>query len=302
MRIIMKRKLFIKAVTGFICFAVIFITSSLNALDVEPTKIEMTVAEASQSETSFKLTNRTHDILEISISTGVYRFMLTENSTPPSGKTPSEALQSCESWIVPELKELTVNPGESKNISFKINVPAGAKGEYAACVLFDQASSVEKDTLLDNDTREKLMNFEVDLVYRRAVPIYLFIKNTSEIKGIINDVAIDNMLTEDLILQNTKHTKNQLKFTIDFKNTGTKHIRAKGSILILDSKGSIIDTISTGKSLPIFPEFQEKIPVYWECPKKAEAYSAIITLDLGDELILQSEKSFSLDEKGFLTK
>ena len=298
----MKKTFFLKAISSFICFIVLSFVQNVNAVDVEPSKMEITVVSGTQSETAFKLTNRTHDILGVTISTGEYRFMLTENSTPPSGKTPSEVLKSCETWIVPELKNATVNPGESKNITFKINVPSGVKGEYAACILFDQASSIEKDSLLDNDTKEKLMDFEVDLVYRRAVPVYLFIKDSSEIKGIINNITVGDMLTEDLISQNTINNKNQIKFTIDFQNTGTKHTRAKGSILILDSQGSIIDTISTGKSLPIFPEFQEKIPVYWECPKKADTYSAVITLDLGDNVILQSEKSFSLDEKGFLIK
>ncbi|MCD6460438.1 hypothetical protein J7L67_07205 [bacterium] len=298
----MRKFFFKKLVTVFISVCVLLIAVNAKAVDVDPSKLEITVVEGKQTAASLELTNRTHDIIAISVSTGKYRFMLSKNSTPPSGKKPSDVLKSCQSWIVPDLKEIMINPGESKKISFTINVPQGIQGEYASCILFDQSASVKNDTLLDNDAKKKLMDFEVNLIYRRSIPIYLFIKDSVEIKGLINSVKIEDMLTEDLILQNAKNTKNQIKFSIDFQNTGTKHIRAKGSILILDGKGSIIDTISAGKTLPIFPGFNEKIPVFCEAPAKPGAYNAIITLDLGDEIILQSEKNFSVDEKGFLIK
>lgn len=345
-------------------------------VDVDPSRIEVTVSPGTEQKLSLTLSNRTNQIFVLSAASGKYRFLLSQNSIPPEGKKPDECLNSCESWISLELNKLIVNPAEKRNFSFTVKVPSNAKGEYAACILFDQEVSTETETgsvkksETENESKEPENDISVNLemVYRHAIPVYLFIKDTTEIAGEITAVAMDNMKT------NAMGTP-IIKFSTTIKNTGTKHIRSSGTLVIFDKNGTPLETIPTGKTLPVFPGFSETIPVFWSFTEKesvekipksialkkfianhidkftydesiqslkykgvmsasslneyldkklkeplseaekealknlfkksqpqADTYLAVLTLDIGEDKMLQAEKRFSVNEKGSLVK
>lgn len=283
--------------------------SSTQAIDVTPMKLELTIPAGTTKEYTLQLSNRNPELNTISASTGVYRFMLSENTVVPDEQNLHNLISSCEQWITINQTDYTVNPGENSDLSFSISVPPNASGEYAACILVDQAASSEETVLEDNIesrseiSQEERMPLELDLVYRRAIPIYIFVEGTTSVEGSISEITIEDMLTESLVQENYRFKTNRIKFAVMLKNTGTQHIRAKGNIMIMDEQGNIVDTLTIGKTLPLFPGLSESIPVYWPVQTQAAAtYTAIITLELSDDVITQAEKNFSVNEKGFLVQ
>lgn len=288
-------------------------------LDITPGKMELTIAPGTEKTISFSIGNTTSELISMNSAVGQYRFLLSENTIFQDNKTPLDVIKSCESWIVAELPQFSVNPGELKEVSFKISVPQNASGEYAASILFDLTTPTKAEEILDNDTQQQIaeqdvIDLDLAILYRRPIAVYIFIEGTTAVAGEIGGIILENMLTPDVleeIMPNERInlefgsdvTHNKIKFGIDFINTGTKHTRLKGSIVILEqATGAITANISTGVTLPIFPSFREVIPVYWEPPLKSASYHAIITLDLGENVILQAEKEFSVNEKGFLVQ
>ena len=290
-----------------ICLAIaVFssITLPASAVVVEPSRHELTVSAGTTTQVSFSLINNTAEIMNVSSLVNPYFPLATETAIAP-GKDSPHAIKSCETWITSDINAVQVNPGESKEFTLSIKVPENASGEYAAYIAFDQSGDMDKSEIqkfLDNDTQQAVTDMDIDLVLRRSVPIYLFIDKTTKIQAEIIDATASDMSTEKLISNNFNYINNYIKIAAILKNTGSRHIRAQGSIVILDETGNLVDTLPTGITWPILPGYTETIPVYWESPAKSATYLAIINLELGDDIILQRELKFSVDEKGFLKK
>lgn len=288
----------------FKSFAVIIFlctTCNLYSIDVDPSRIEITLPAGSEHKLNLKLANKTPDISIISVKAGEYRFLLSENSIAPENKKLADTINSCESWISAQLTNLVINPASEKDCFVTIKVPENAKGEYAACIIFDQASPVEKsEAESENEANnEGNMSFDLNLIYRRSIPVYVFIEGTTKIQGEISKVNLEEIPLKDTFYSDT----NTIKINTSLKNTGSRHIRLKGNAVILDNQGNILKTLSTGKTLPIFPGFSEIIPIFWSgYPKKSAQYTAVITLDLGDDIIVQKEVNFAITEKGGLVQ
>ena len=220
----------------FLCLLMMLLFSSVCfGLDVEPGRLELTLEAGTKKDVAVNLFNRCDEIIVIAAQTGQYRFLLSQNSTPPAGKTPSECLNSCKNWISFELKNFILNPGEKREF---ITTPKDAQGEYAACILLDQTSAVDVNKNDNTEPDQDNIDVNLELVYRRAIPVYIFIKDTAEINAKITGISTENMLTPEIIEEN--FTNNRIKFAIALKNTGTKHIRSKGNIVILDNDGNLV--------------------------------------------------------------
>ncbi len=301
----MKTQRYFSIISLCLALMILFsISFSAFAVVVEPSRHEITVSAGTTTQVSFSLINNTSEIMNIASLVKPYFPLATETAIPPEKDSPN-AIKSCETWITPELDSVQVNPGESKEFSLSIQVPEKASGEYAAYISFDQSGDVDDSQiqkLLDNETQEAITGMEIDLVLRRSVPIYLFIDKTTEINAEIVDATSTDMSTEEITESNFDYINNYIKIAAILKNTGSRHIRAQGSIVLLDETGNLIDTLPTGITWPILPGYTETIPVYWKSPKKSATYLAIINIELGDDIILQHELKFSVDEKGFLVQ
>lgn len=287
-----------------IVLSLIWCTAQANAVVVEPSRREVTLPAGKVGHVSFSLINKTTDIMTITTSVKKYFPLATETAIPPDNDSP-HAIKSAELWIQPELTFLTVNPGEVKEAVFTVTVPEQARGEYAAYVSFDQSATVEelkRDEMLDNETSDAITEMNLDVVLRRSVPVYIFIEGTTEIQAELVDMHINNMLTHDMMEESFAMANNRIKFAGILKNTGSQHIRAKGSVVIFTSDGELMQTVPIGITWPILPGYTETIPVFWESPKKAGQYTAIMTIELGNDAIVQREMQFTMDEKGFLVK
>ncbi|RJP56370.1 MAG: hypothetical protein C4541_12440 [Candidatus Auribacter fodinae] len=282
------------------------LSNSAYAVNVEPLKMELSIPAGTTKEVTLNLSNKAPEAVSIEASTSTYRFMLSENSVLPEGKQPADLLASCESWISLAQSSLVVNPGEQQVLNFTISVPQNASGEYAACILIDELSgSAQPPEILDSDNEALGVDLNLEMVYRRSIAIYVFVEGTTSIQGEILGITITDMSTEELVKENFQFKANNLKFLITLHNSGTRHIRAKGNIIIFNNAGEPIDSLQSGITLPVFPGFSERIPVFWpvpEIPEGGQQYTAVVTLDLGDGNIVQSETNFSVNEKGFIVK
>jgi len=288
--------------TSFLLFFLMALSAAhfSYAIDIQPSKHELVIKKGTSEKLSFELSNNTNETTIMNASFGQYRFLLSENAKLLEGKKLGDSLGDCEPWLSMDFEKFIINPGETRQIVITLKVPANAIGEYAACLLIDESTPTKTQEIVENN--EDLMNIDLEIVYRKAIPIYLFIEDSSKIMGKIDNIEISDMSTESQIKESSKFGLNKLKFAIDFVNTGTRHIRAKGNILILDDQRNIVGDLSIGKTLPIFPFFEETIPVYWSSPAKKRSYTCIVTMDMGNDDIVQMEKQFSVNEKGFLIK
>lgn len=270
----------IRQITQITIFTIaLALTTSLFAVEVEPHRFELSLPAGETSVVIIKLTNWQDYTVKINMAPDYYRHILTENATPPRGET--NKLASCENWIKLEPNEFELGPKGSIQVKCIINVPAGAKKEHVASILVDEKGLVTTY----EESISKPGNITLELIPRFTIPLYITPKGTETVSAEIEDMKI----TEGPVL-------GTLKAEIILHNNGTVHIRPSGNLVFVDSEGELTETIPIGEGLPVFPDYKEKIPVYYPGMLEPGAYAAICTINIGEGKLLQRKIHFRVTE------
>ena len=148
----------------------------------------------------------------------------------------SASSQSLAQWITLDKNEFGLEPGKMQSIQGKLTVPRGSRGGRYAVIVFETSSP---------DIREARGRGKILLGARLGTILMLSIPHTLKEKGRIG--AIEWEARGD-------SKPHPILFTLSFKNTGNVHLRIRGSIVIKNKEGRIIDRIpleaGTGTVLP----------------------------------------------------
>jgi len=264
-------------ILGLVVFGFCSITSSVSAhaVEVEPQRLEIAVPGGEASSTMIKVTNWQDYAVEVKVKPDYYRQILTANSIPPpegSGKLPN-----CQDWMTFEPSEFELSPMSSVFVKCAIDAPSGFTGEHVGSIMFDEKNMV---TTYEKDPEEP-GNITLDVIPRFTMPVYITPTEGEIISGKIIDMKVGEGPTIGTI-----------KTEVTVLNNGTMHIRPSGNLVFMDRKSEIIKTIRIGECLPVFPEYQEKIPVYCTEMFKPGVYSAICTINIGEGKLLQRRVRF----------
>jgi len=257
---------------------IVNLASALFAVEIEPSRIEVSAPSGKSSVTLIKVTNWQDYPTKISAKPDYYRQILTDNSIPPGGK---EGLLSCQNWLKLEPNEFKLSPKTSMYIECTINVPKGAREEHLASILFDEEGMTTTYKKKPSETG----NITLEIIPRFTIPIYVTITGTETIAAEISNIKVIEGPTIGTI-----------KTEITLHNKGTVHLRPSGTLLIMDSKKNIVETLSIGECLPVFPDYKEKIPVYYPEMLEPGIYTAICTINIGDGRLVQKKTSFRITE------
>jgi len=256
------------------------ITNYAYAVEIEPLRLEYSLEAGKIYSGSFHIRNSSNFAVDIFASTGGYRYIFSEDTTPPaSGK---KTLPSCQNWLQFEKQKFTLNSGESADAKFLIKVPQDAKEEHLCAVLFD-----EKRSTLETKLNEETGNVQIQVTPRFSIPVYVLIKGTEKISAQIKEISTFSEVAK----------KGGVKINLTVENTGNIHIRPFGTLIIFNQNGEVVKNLSIGKSLPIFPGYKETISV--ACPKMpAGKYSAVATVEISKDNIIQKKTTFIFNKTG----
>ncbi|MCM8782627.1 MAG: hypothetical protein NC828_06235 [Candidatus Omnitrophica bacterium] len=249
------------------------------AVDIEPLRLEHKLEAGKTYSGSFRLSNTSPFAVDISISTGEYRYILSENSIPPAGG--KKTFPSCQNWLQFEKTRFSLNAGEFADAKFLIKVPVDATEEHLCAVIFD-----EKKLLQEITPKAKTGSVQIQFTPRFSIPVYLSIKNTEKISVEIKDISAISSLK-----------KGNVTIKITLINSGAIHIRPFGTLVIFNQSGAVVKNLPIGKTLPIFPGYQEIIPV--NCSGLAAGkYLAVATIEVSKNKIIQKKTTFVLEANG----
>lgn len=123
-------------------------------------------------------------------------------------------------WITINTNEITLAPGETRNIPFVITIPENAaKGEHSGGIVFENVKPKK--------VTSRAMN--INLVSRVGVRIYQTVPGNEQL-----EMAVSN-------LTYATTPENNLVFNFDVENLGSVHAAPKGMLTVKDIFGRVIE-------------------------------------------------------------
>ena len=241
-----------------------FVSSTAGAVEIDPLRLEHTLDAGKNYSGSFRLKNTSESSIIITPSTGAYRYIFSHETIAPK-ETAKKSLPSCQTWFQFNQSEIKLEPGVSADISFIIKVPVTAAQEHLCCVIFEERVSRDKKASKDRPGDGKV---SMNIIPRFIIPVYVVIKGTEKISAEIKELTAAR-----------EPKKGGALITLSIENTGNCHLRPSGTLAFFDEKGEIVKTVPIGKFLPIFPGYQESVPVL--CPGLPPGkYSCVATVEI----------------------
>lgn len=191
---------------------------------------------------------------------------------------------SCSKWITVEPKEVEVEPGRSKKIIAKLNVPAAAKaGGYYSAIVCELVT-------------KRPPKVETGAIIRWRVASLL---KVTVLGGRIEKKAVLEDLLLRTLFEKEEEAKKSLNFIASLRNEGNIHIKAEGKLTILTPdrkrKGEIDFDMGTGTVLP--EHIRDFVAAYDKFLPEGE-YIARATFRYGGMRTLEKEIPFSVSMGG----
>jgi len=167
-------------------------------------------------------------------------------------------------WTKVDKKEVTLDPGQSQEVGFEINIPKDiTPGQYFGSIIFEEADNTTCDTL------QNVSGFctgNIQIKTRTGNRIYLTIPGEAK-----HDIKLTDFNWK-------KSDQGSVHFTFNFSNQGNVAFEPKAVINIYNTWGTKVATLESklGKSLPgtsISPTLEWKYQDNWgQFTAKAEIY------------------------------
>lgn len=198
---------------------------------------------------------------------------------------PGVSSYSCAKWIELTEDKFTLDPGSKKAIGARIKVPRGVRGGRYAVILFESLSS----------GRRKRGN--VMLGARLGTIVMVSIARTLKREAKISQIKVEDAPVSPRKRRQGKTLIQPVDFIVSLKNMSNVHIRAKGSVVIKNDKGRIIDRIplETGTGT-VFPDGVRDFQGTWSNPRKMVKgkYTAEARISYKGRRQARAEKTFSI--------
>lgn len=178
-----------------------FAFSEADAFTISPGRVELVMPAGESYLGSFIIGNPGDKSVKVKIS-------VEDWSSEQDGRKIIRGDRDFLDWIRFMPQEAELEPNESRTIQYVVNIPKGAKGEYAAMIYFGDAPDKSKTGV---SVRSRLGN-----------ALYAIVAGTEVVAGRISDIVISRV--------------DPLKIDVSVENTGNIHIRPKGMISITEIK------------------------------------------------------------------
>ena len=162
-------------------------------------------------------------------------------------------------WLSLESNSIYGKAGENTPLIVKLNVPEDITGEQVAMLFL-----VYKDS----------MNSQLNI--RNGVPLYMIVKATEDYSLNIEDIEVSYTRKNDFL---------DLNYVVKIKNTGNVHIVPNVKVVIEDSEGRALNTMSLMRPNIVLRDQQQAYRLGWREPGLRDGiYSATAILDYEDKI------------------
>lgn len=252
------------------------VLASGQTIGVQPIKSEITMDPGEVKTITVNVINRSS--VDTYAKPSLESFTANdENGFPVDGEADSDDPQNILNWITMPQEEVLIPGNDRKEIEITISAPADAMpgGRYAA--LFYQPVVEENK----NATGVKIITRVASLLIVR-------------INGEVTESG--NVDRFELDAQNLV-TDAPVKFAVQFKNTGTVHVKPEGKIVLKDKDGNVITGVGkvmvddketivdyipiNGSSGNVLPNSSRTFLCEWINPYFAEGMTATLQLGYG---------------------
>ncbi len=255
-----------------------------EAVEIDPPRLEVIGKPGQPVTATLTLVNHQAQPILVHTHTNPYRYLFTAHTIPPTDVA-AQPLPSCQSWITINHEELPLAAKTSGTLVLTITIPKTAAespaGEYVASVLVDE--QVERRAAAAPAGASTLT-----ILPRIAIPVYVMLEGRNAPNGRIA------AFTASGGRPGTPPTVVRLLLTL--ANDGRTHLRPTGTFLVTNAQQEVVYRGGVGRTGPIFPRFQEGIPVL--IPLAAGRYRAVATVDLGGPTPAQRELAFTVTDHG----
>lgn len=185
-------------------------------------------------------------------------------------------------WLTVSPLEFDLEPKETKQVDYTINVPNNDEPELVAMVFFGTTAP----------------NGAFNITNRYGVSIYAALSDKLSLECSIAGVTIDR----NIITTEAGKTDNGLVFLIDVVNGGSVHLRPIGDIVITDEEGAKYHAPIV-RDFPVYPGNHFIQRVFWNNKDiKPGRYEADIYLDYGKlysiDKVIEKKISFMVNPDG----
>ena len=178
--------------------------------------------------------------------------------------------RSCADWIQIQPKEFTLPAGESREVTFRLQVPEDAAGTYWAVIF-----------VTGSPRKVKRQGTTIMAVKRFAIKVYETVPNTAREEGYITGLRVK--------------TKAPPTFEIDFSNEGNTQLEVEGDLRINSATGQQSLSLPV-ESVPVLPGYTRRITVSAEPNSlKPGQYQALAVLNYGGPTNVGARASFQIN-------
>lgn len=168
-------------------------------------------------------------------------------------------------WLSLESDDIYARAGERSPLIVNVFAPEDAEGEMVAMLFLCYKESIESQ-----------------LNIRQGTPLYMVIKGTENYDLDIEDVSISYA---------RKGHFYDLNFAVKIKNTGNVHIVPDVKVVIRNSKGRVLRTLSLVRPNIVLREKNQTYRLGWREPGlREDTYTAEIILDYEDKIKSRSKE------------
>ncbi len=236
----------------------VFGLRAVEALTLVPPSLEYSTAKGQTIEAKVKLLNNENRALTLTPSTANFGAKDETGEPDFAFDAPTADLAA---WIKIPVEPITLEPGETKEITFMIEVPAKAEpgGHYAG--IFFASGGAASD------------GGQIGIQSKLGTLIILTVEGNIRELGAISSVKLDG---------STIVSRPPVDFNIRIANSGNVHFKPKGKVTVLNMFGGEAETLTLPQDKNVLPGQTRLFEVSW-AKKSTNATKGDFFAEIGAE-------------------
>ncbi|HWQ99983.1 MAG TPA: hypothetical protein VN397_04035 [Candidatus Methylomirabilis sp.] len=213
--------------------------SAVRAMTVSPVLFEFDVAKGTSKQETIKIWNDTEQVQTYSLA--VQNFVATGEDGAQEYLDEKEPT-GLASWVIVDRPTVTLQPGESADFPFAVNVPADAEpGGHYATVFFAVGSETA----------------ETGVGIASRTGVLLLVNVPGEIR---EDARVESFR----LMGGGTLSRLPATFELRIRNLGSTHFRPRGTLVIRNLLGSVVTRVAANpKSSAVLPQSVRRVYSVW---------------------------------------